>query len=206
LSYDYEKYFLEFPNEILEPLLETAKKYKMVLILPFAEKDGIDYYNSAIIADADGTILGRYRKVTIPNIFPSPAKGGIGSYEKIFFKPGNLGFPVFSTAYGKVGIQICYDRKFPEGCRILALEGAEMIFIPTCAATYGDIRGRAETWEIPVRSRAYENGVFVVVPNKAGEETLDTAFGPGKMRLNMGRSLIIDRVGGIVSEGSPDQW
>lgn len=203
---DYEKYFLEFPNEILAPLFETAQAYAMVLIVPFAEKDGIDYYNSAVLADADGTILGSYRKVTIPNIFPSPAKGGTGSYEKIYFKPGNLGFPVFQTAYGKVGIQICYDRKYPEGCRILALEGAEIIFVPTCAATYGDIKGRANTWEIPVKSRAYENGVFVVVPNKAGEETLDTAFGKTMTRQNMGRSLIIEPEGEIIAEGCPDQW
>lgn len=206
LSPDYEKYFLEFPNEILAPLFETARAYQMVLIVPFAEKEGIDYYNSAAVADADGKILGLYRKVTIPSVFPSPEKGGTGTYEKMYFKPGNLGFPVFRTAYGKVGLQICYDRKFPEGSRILALEGAEIIFIPTCAATYGDIRGRAKTWDIPVRSRAYENGVFVVVPNKAGEETLDTAFGAGKIRLNMGRSLIIDPLGEIIAEGSPDQW
>src|SRR4030067_2974494 len=119
LSADYEKYFLEFPNEILNPLFETAKRYKMVLILPFAEKDGVDYYNAAVIADADGTILGKYRKVTLPSVFPSPATGGTGTYEKLYFKPGNLGFPVFNTHYGKVGIQICYDRKFPEGTRIL---------------------------------------------------------------------------------------
>lgn len=203
---DYEKYFLEFPNEIMSPLFDTAREYEMVLIVPFAEKDGIDYYNSAAVADADGTVLGSYRKVTIPNIFPSPAKGGTGTFEKIYFKPGNLGFPVFETAYGKIGIQICYDRKFPEGSRILALEAAEIIFVPTCAATYGDIKGRAKTWDIPVRSRAYENGVFVVVPNKAGEEILDTAFEAGKVRLNMGRSLIIDPLGEIIVEGSPDQW
>jgi len=206
LSADYEKFFLEFPNETLDPLFETAKKYEMVLILPFAEKDGIDYYNSAVIADADGTILGKYRKVTIPCVLPSPEKGGTGSYEKMYFKPGNLGFPVFNSRYGKVGIQICYDRKFPEGSRILALDGAEMIFIPTCAATYGDIKGRSETWEIPVRARAYENGVFVVLPNKAGQETLDTAFGEGKARQNMGTSLIINPLGEIIAMGSPDEW
>lgn len=206
LSADYEKFFLEFPNELLNPLFEIAKTYEMVLILPFAEKDGIDYYNSSAIADADGTILGKYRKMTIPCVLPSPSKGGTGSYEKMYFKPGNLGFPVFSTRYGKVGIQICYDRKFPEGSRILALDGAEMIFIPTCAATYGDIKGRSETWVIPVRARAYENGVFVVVPNKAGKEILDTAFGKGKVRRNMGRSLIINPLGDVIAMGSPDKW
>lgn len=206
LSADYEKYFLEFPNEILNPLFETAKKYKMVLILPFAEKDGVDYYNAAVIADADGTILGKYRKVTLPSVFPSPAKGGTGTYEKLYFKPGNLGFPVFNTQYAKVGIQICYDRKFPEGSRILALDGAEIIFIPTCAATYGDIKGRFETWNLPERARAYENGVFVVVPNKAGEERLDTPWEKGVIRNNMGKSLVINPLGEVIEMGSTDQW
>ncbi len=108
--------------------------------------------------------------------------------------------------YGKVGIQICYDRKFPEGSRILALDVAEMIFIPTCAATYGDTRERADTWDLPVRARAYENGVFVVVPSKAGEERLDTAFGTGMIRQNMGRSLIINPLGETIAVGSPDAW
>jgi N-carbamoylputrescine amidase len=206
LSPDYERFFLEFPNEFLNPLFETAKRYEMVLILPFAEKDGIDYYNSSVIADADGTILGKYRKVTLPSVFPSPEKGGTGTYEKLYFKPGNLGFPVFDTQYGKVGIQICYDRKFPEGSRILALDGAEMIFIPTCAATYGDIKGRFETWGLPERARAYENGVFVVVANKAGEELVDTPFGKGIVRNNMGRSLIINPLGETIVTGSPDKW
>lgn len=206
LSAEYEKYFLEFPNEILNPLFETAKKYKMVLILPFAEKDGVDYYNAAVIADADGAILGKYRKVTLPSVFPSPAKGGTGTYEKLYFKPGNLGFPVFNTQYAKVGIQICYDRKFPEGSRILALDGAEIIFIPTCAATYGDIKGRFETWNLPERARAYENGVFVVVPNKAGEETLDTPWEKGVVRNNMGKSLVINPLGEVIEMGSTDQW
>jgi N-carbamoylputrescine amidase len=124
----------------------------------------------------------------------------------LYFKPGNVGFPVFNTKYAKVGIQICYDRKFPEGSRILALDGAEIIFIPTCAATYGDIKGRADTWDLPVRARAYENGVFVVVPNKAGEERLDTAFGENKTRQNMGRSLIINPLGEVTAIGSPDNW
>jgi N-carbamoylputrescine amidase len=206
LSSDYEKFFLEFPNEILNPLFETAKSYQMVMIVPFAEKDGIDYYNSSVIADADGSILGKYRKVHIPGVFPSPAKGGTGTYELLYFKSGDLGFPVFDTRYGKVGIQICYDRKFPEGSRILALDGAEIIFIPTCAATYGDIRGRFDTFDLPVRTRAYENGVFVVFPNKAGEELLDTAYVEGVVRNNMGRSLIIDPLGKIIAEGSHDQW
>lgn len=204
---DYEKYCLEFPDEILAPLFETARKYRMVLILPFAEKEGIDYFNSAVIADADGTILGKYRKVTLPSVFPSPQKGSTGTYEKLYFKPGNLGFPVFDTEYGKIGIQICYDRKFPEGSRILALDGAEVIFIPSCTttSTYGDHERQFAAWDLSSRSRAYENGVFVVLANKAGQESAETVFGASVI-TNIGRSLIINPQGETMATGSPDQW
>ncbi|MDI7259219.1 MAG: carbon-nitrogen hydrolase family protein [Thermodesulfobacteriota bacterium] len=208
LSPDYEKFCLKFPDEILNPLFETAKTYQMVLILPFAEKDGIDYYNSAVISDADGTILGKYRKVTLPSVFPSPPKGGTGTYEKLYFRPGNLGFPVFNTRYGKVGIQICYDRKFPEGSRILALEGAEIIFIPSCASTetYGNHKARIDHWDLSSRARAYENGVFVVLSNKAGQAFMDTSFKKETVFNYIGRSLIINPNGETIAMGSPDQW
>lgn len=179
----------------------------MVLILPFAEKDGIDYFNAAVVADADGTILGRYRKVSLPSVFPSPEKSSTGTYEKLYFKPGNLGFPVFDTEYGKIGIQICYDRKFPEGSRILALNGAEIIFIPSCTttSTYGDQGRQLALWDISSRARAYENGVFVVFANKAGQETAETAFGT-RVITNVGRSLILNPQGETVAMGSADQW
>ena len=104
---------------------EYAKKYKMVMVVPIYEEamTGV-YYNTAAVIDADGKYLGKYRKTHIPQVDP-------GFYEKFFFKPGDLGYPVFQTAYVKLGVYICYDRHFPEGWRALALNGAEYIVNPS---------------------------------------------------------------------------
>ena len=104
---------------------ELAKETGMVLIVPMYEEDehtnGI-YYNTAAVIDADGSYLGKYRKTHIPHVK--------GFWEKFYFRPGNLGYPVFDTAVGKVGVYICYDRHFPEGARALCLNGAEIVLIP----------------------------------------------------------------------------
>ena len=106
---------------------DLAKQTGMVLVVPMYEEDaqasGI-YYNTAAVIDADGKYLGKYRKTHIPHVK--------GFWEKFYFRPGNMGYPVFETAVGKVGVYICYDRHFPEGARALGLNGAEMVFIP-CA-------------------------------------------------------------------------
>src|SRR5512141_1620198 len=104
---------------------DLAKKFKMVLIVPMYEEElsGM-YYNTAAIIDADGKFLGKYRKTHIPQVNP-------GFWEKFYFKPGNLGYPVFKTAYADVGVYICYDRHFPEGARALGLNGAEIVFNPS---------------------------------------------------------------------------
>jgi N-carbamoylputrescine amidase len=104
---------------------EYAKKYRMVMVVPVYEEamTGV-YYNTAAVIDADGKYLGKYRKTHIPQVDP-------GFYEKFFFKPGDLGYPVFQTAYVKLGVYICYDRHFPEGWRALALNGAEYIVNPS---------------------------------------------------------------------------
>ena len=108
---------------------DLAKQTGMVLIVPMYEEDarppGI-YYNTAAVIDADGTYLGKYRKTHIPHVK--------GFWEKFYFRPGNLGYPVFETAVGKVGVYICYDRHFPEGARALGLNGAEMVFIPSATS------------------------------------------------------------------------
>ncbi|MBU2740080.1 nitrilase-related carbon-nitrogen hydrolase [Acidithiobacillus concretivorus] len=103
---------------------EYAKKYQMVLVVPVYEREmtGV-YYNTAAVIDADGRYLGKYRKTHIPQVQ--------GFWEKFFFRPGNLGYPVFQTAYGKIGVYICYDRHFPEGARALGLNGAEIVFNPS---------------------------------------------------------------------------
>jgi N-carbamoylputrescine amidase len=104
---------------------EVAKKHGMVLIVPIYEEEitGV-YYNTAAVIDADGKYLGKYRKNHIPHTKP-------GFWEKYYFKPGNLGYPTFETAVGRIGVYICYDRHFPEGARALGLNGAEIVFNPS---------------------------------------------------------------------------
>ena len=143
---------------------DLARKLKMVLIVPMYEEDqpGV-YYNTAAVIDADGSFLGKYRKTHIPQVN--------GFWEKFYFKPGNLGYPVFNTAVGQVGVYICYDRHFPEGPRMLGLHGAEMIFIPSATS-----RGLSmHLWEIEQRAHAIFNGVFVGTINRVGKEA---EFGP----------------------------
>ena len=110
---------------------ELAKKHRMVIVVPIYEEDttGV-YYNTAAVIDADGSYLGKYRKNHIPHCAP-------GFWEKFYFRPGNLGYPVFDTAYGKVGVYICYDRHFPEGARALGLNGAEIVFNPSATVADG---------------------------------------------------------------------
>ncbi|MBI1857961.1 MAG: acyltransferase, partial [Candidatus Melainabacteria bacterium] len=115
----------EIPNgPTTKKMCEYAKKYNMVIVVPIYEIDmtGV-YYNTAAVIDADGTYLGKYRKNHIPQVK--------GFWEKFFFKPGNLGYPVFKTTYGNVGVYICYDRHFPDGARCLGLNGAEIVFNPS---------------------------------------------------------------------------
>ena len=107
----------EVPGPTTERLAEYAKKYHMVMIIPLYEKEFVCIHHR-------GRYLGKFRKIQIPHTWP-------GFWEKFYFKPGNLGFPVFDTAYAKVGIYICYDRHFPECARILALKGAEILFNPS---------------------------------------------------------------------------
>jgi beta-ureidopropionase len=143
---------------------EVAKKHGMVLVVPMSEEEapGI-YYNTAAVIDADGTYLGKYRKTHIPQLS--------GFWEKFYFRPGNLGYPVFETAVGKIGVYICYDRHFPEGARALGLNGAEIVFIPSATS-----RGLSQhLWRIEQTSHAIANGYFVGTINRVGTEK---DFGP----------------------------
>lgn len=143
---------------------DQARAHRMVLIVPMDEVEhtGV-YYNTAAVIDADGTYLGKYRKIHIPQV--------TGFWEKFYFKPGNLGYPVFDTAIGKVGVYICHDRHFPEGPRMLGLHGAEIIFIPSATS-----RGLSmHLWEIEQRAHAIFNGVCVGTINRVGQEV---EFGP----------------------------
>jgi len=177
------------PGPTTDRLAEYAKKYKMVLILPVYEKaqDGV-YYNTAAVIDADGSYLGKMRKIQIPHTWP-------GFWEKFYFKPGNLGFPVFETAYAKIGIYICYDRHFPECARILALKGAEILFNPSAT-----VAGKSEyLWELEQPAQAVANGVFIGANNRVGLEK------PWEFGEFYGSSYFVDPRGKLLVKGSRDK-
>ena len=143
----------------MKRMQELAKETDMVLIVPMYEEEATGiYYNTAAVIDADGTYLGKYRKVHLPQLS--------GFWEKFYFRPGNLGYPVFDTAVGKVGVYLCYDRHFPEGARMLGLNGAEIVFIPSATS-----RGLSQhLWRIEQTSHAIANGYFVGTINRVGIE------------------------------------
>jgi len=151
----------QIPGPTTKLMQDLAKETGIVLVVPMYEEDaqasGI-YYNTAAVIDADGKYLGKYRKTHIPHVK--------GFWEKFYFRPGNMGYPVFETAVGKVGVYICYDRHFPEGARALGLNGAEMVFIPSATS-----RGLSEyLWRIEQVSHAVANGYFVGTINRVGIE------------------------------------
>lgn len=164
---------------------DLAKETGMVLIVPLYEEDGSGiYYNTAAVIDADGTYLGKYRKTHIPHL--------PGFWEKYYFRPGNLGYPVFNTAVGKVGVYICYDRHFPEGARVLGLNGAEIVFIPSATS-----RGLSQhLWKIEQTGHAIANGYFVGTINRVGiEENLGTNDYYGQSYFCTPRGEFVGKVG-----------
>ena len=154
-----------YDGPTLEAMQPLAREKAVVLICPIFEKDGRDgFYNSATVIDAGGEILGVYRKVHIPQI---PLWE-----ERSYFAPGNRGFPVFQTVYGRVGVQICWDNFFPEGTRCLALKGAQIILSPTAAAFAS--QGR---WQTMISANAMANGVFILRVNRVGSEEKQDFYG-----------------------------
>ena len=139
---------------------EVAREHGMVLIVPFFEEaqTGV-YYNSAVVIEADGTVVGKYRKAHIPHVGPC-------FWEKFYFKPGNLGYPVFDTSVGRVGLIICYDRHFPEIGRALGLKGAELVFNPS--ATIESLS--KYLWELEQPAHAVANGYWIAAINRVGTE------------------------------------
>ncbi len=170
-------------------MLETAKRLGVVLIAPIYEEEhtGV-YYNTAAIIDADGTFLGKYRKTHITHCEP-------GFWEKFYFRPGNLGFPVFETAVGKVGVYICYDRHFPEPARCLGLNGAELVFNPSAT-----VAGLSENlWKLEQPAAAAANQYYVGAINRVGYEK------PWEIGEFYGSSYFADPEGGIIAQASRDQ-
>jgi N-carbamoylputrescine amidase len=168
---------------------DVARQHGMVLIVPVYEEEisGI-YYNTAAVIDADGKYLGKYRKTHIPHVNP-------GFWEKFYFRPGNLGYPCFDTAFARVGVYICYDRHFPEGARCLGLNGAEIIFNPSAT-----VAGLSEyLWKLEQPAHAVANGYFVGAINRVGTEA------PWNIGEFYGQSYFCDPRGQIIAEGSRDQ-
>ena len=168
---------------------EVAKQHSMVIVVPIYEEDiaGI-YYNTAAVIDADGKYLGKYRKNHIPHVAP-------GFWEKFYFKPGNLGYPTFDTAYARIGVYICYDRHFPEGARALGLNGAEIVFNPSAT-----VAGLSEyLWKLEQPAHAVANGYFIGAINRVGHEQ------PWDIGEFYGQSYFCNPRGQIVAEAPRDQ-
>jgi N-carbamoylputrescine amidase len=185
----------EVPNGSTTKLFqELAKELGVVIILPVYEREGIaTYYNTAAVIDADGSYLGKYRKHHIPHV--AAGGGCCGFWEKYYFKPGNLGYSVFDTAYAKVGVYICYDRHFPEGARMLGLNGAEIVFNPSAT-----VAGTSEyLWKLEQPAHAVANGYYMAAINRVGTEA------PWNMGEFYGQSYLVDPRGSIVAIGSRDQ-
>ena len=181
----YYSYTEKIPDgPTTERMKSLAKETGMVLVVPMYEEDaqasGI-YYNTAAVIDADGQYLGKYRKTHIPHVK--------GFWEKFYFRPGNLGYPVFDTAVGRVGVYICYDRHFPEGWRALGLAGARIVFNPSATS-----RGlSAYLWQLEQPASAVANEYFIGAINRTGVEDLgDNDF--------YGSSYFVDPEGKFVGE------
>jgi beta-ureidopropionase len=157
----YYEYAESIPGPTTERFQALAAELGMVMVLPMYEKEqeGI-LYNTAAVVDADGTYLGKYRKNHIPQVK--------GFWEKFYFRPGNLGYPVFDTAVGRIGVYICYDRHFPEGWRALGLAGAKIVFNPSATS-----RGLSSyLWQLEQPASAVANEYFIGAINRVGSEPL----------------------------------
>jgi beta-ureidopropionase len=183
----YYEYAESIPGPTTERFQALAAELGMVMILPMYEQEqpGV-LYNTAAVVDADGTYLGKYRKNHIPQVK--------GFWEKFYFRPGNLGYPVFDTAVGRVGVYICYDRHFPEGWRALGLNGAEIVFNPS--ATSRGLSGYL--WQLEQPASAVANEYYIGAINRTGIEELgDNDF--------YGTSYFVDPRGQFVGEAASDK-
>jgi beta-ureidopropionase len=165
---------------------KIAAKHRMVIVVPVYEKamTGL-YYNTAAVLDADGKYLGKYRKHHIPQVGP-------GFWEKFYFTPGDTGYPSFQTKYARIGVYICYDRHFPEGARVLGMNGAEIVFNPSAT-----VAGLSEyLWELEQPAHAVANGYFVGAINRVGREA------PWNIGEFYGKSYFCTPRGEIVAQAS----
>jgi N-carbamoylputrescine amidase len=163
------------PGPSTDALAKVAKKYNMVIVASLFEKraSGL-YHNTAAVLDADGSLMGLYRKMHIPDdpLF----------YEKFYFTPGDLGFRAWKTRHATIGVLICWDQWFPEGARLTAMQGAEIIFYPTAIGWHPSEKqefgvAQHDSWELSMRAHAVANGCYVCAPNRVGHEIVRDALG-----------------------------
>src|SRR6266404_7131893 len=173
----------------IKRMQELARKHQMALIVPIyeVEQEGL-YYNTAAVIDSSGKYLGKYRKHHIPHVAP-------GFWEKFYFRPGNLGYPVFDLGFVKIGVYICYDRHFPEGARALGLNGAEIVFNPSAT-----VAGLSEhLWKLEQPAHAVANGYFSAAINRVGVEA------PWNIGEFYGSSYFCNPRGQILAQASRDK-
>jgi len=184
------------PGPTTDRFAKLAKEKNVALVVSLFEKraPGV-YHNACAVLDADGSYLGKYRKMHIPD---DPLY-----YEKYFFTPGDLGFPNFETKYARIGVQICWDQWYPEGSRLIAMNGAQVIFYPTSIGWHPHEKDQVgesqlDAWVTIQRSHAIANGIYVAVPNRVGYEGKPEEGDPGLEFW--GNSFISDPFGNIVSK------
>ncbi|GAA1137953.1 apolipoprotein acyltransferase [Kribbella jejuensis] len=184
---EYYEYAEAVPGPTTERFAALAEELGMVMVLPVYEQEqpGV-LYNTAAVIDADGTYLGKYRKNHIPQVK--------GFWEKFYFRPGNLGYPIFDTAVGRIGVYICYDRHFPEGWRALGLAGAKIVFNPSATS-----RGlSAYLWKLEQPASAVANEYYIGAINRVG---IESEFGDNDF---YGTSYFVDPEGKFVGDVGHD--
>jgi N-carbamoylputrescine amidase len=198
-NHKYFQYAESIPGPTTERLSALAKELQVVLVASLFERRAAGlYHNTAAVIDADGTLLGIYRKMHIPDdpLF----------YEKFYFTPGDLGFRCWQTKYARVGVLVCWDQWYPEAARLTALRGAEVIFYPTAIGWHPSEKAefgerQHSSWETVQRGHAIANGCYVAVPNRVGHEA--PAGGDG---LDFwGRSFITDPAGQILAKAGDEK-
>ncbi len=194
-AYDEQHFDLAepVPGPTVKTIQEAAKVYEAVILCSIFEKDGPLHYNTLAVIDADGSYLGKYRKMHIPD---DP-----GFYEKYYFTPGDLGYKVFSTRYGRVGTLICWDQWFPEAARITAMKGADILVYPTAIAALEEETDQQQkeyhkAWRTIQQSHAIANGCYVASVNRVGVED--------GMKF-WGGSFVADPMGNVTAEAGSEE-
>ena len=185
VNVDSYKYAQPIPSPTTNKMQGLAKELGVVLIVPIYEEamPGV-YFNTVVVFDADGTYLGKYRKTHIPD--------GPQYHEKFYFTPGDLGYPVFDTKFGRIAVGICWDEWFPEVARIFALQGANIIFYPSAIGSEPDRPeySSADAWQCVIRAHGIANNVFIAAPNRVGTEQEMTFYGESFISDPFGTFLV----------------